>query len=268
MKLKLHFFLIIIFVVFSCSLSAQQVKNLKGAEVFYHETVLFGKFEVRMKMVNEKGIVSSFFLNDGKSWQGLPFLWREIDIEALGKEKNLFQTNSITGHAANKIMSELKHKVKDLPTKYHTYTIEWTPDYVALYVDGVLLRKDIAAKSQQIIDLRDTPLTYRMNLWISTAEEWVGRFNKNTLPQYQFINWIKYYEYTPGGGAGGSDFSLAWTDDFNSLNSERWGTGNWSFESCLVYFEPANAVIKDGYLILCLTKEDELGFKGQIAQDD
>jgi len=165
-------------------------------------------------------------------------------------------------------MSELKHKVENLHSQYHTYTIEWTPDYVAWYVDGVCLRKDTTAENQQVVDFRDTPQTYRMNLWISDAEEWVGRFNKNSLPQYQYVNWIKYYEYTPGKGAGGSDFTLVWTDDFDSFDSSRWGTGNWGFEGNMATFEPANAVIKNGYLILCLTKEDELGFKGQIAQDD
>ncbi|MBN1799137.1 MAG: family 16 glycosylhydrolase [Spirochaetales bacterium] len=268
MKFKIQFFILVMFLIFSCALSAQQVTNFKGAEVFSHEAVLFGKFEVRMRMVNEKGMVSSFFLYDNKSWQGLPHLWREIDIEALGKEKNLLQTNIITGHAASKLMSELKHKVENLHSEYHTYTVEWTPDYIAVYVDGVLLRKDTAAENQQVADLRDTPLTYRMNLWISDAEEWAGRFNKNTLPRFQYVNWIKYYEYTPGKGPGGSDFTLAWTDDFNSFNTERWGAGNWGFEGNMAAFDPANAVIKNGYLILCLTKASETGLKGLIPEDN
>jgi endo-1,3-1,4-beta-glycanase ExoK len=268
MKFKLYVFLIIVLLLVSCTLSAQQANNYKGAEVFSHEAVLFGKFEVRMKMVNEKGIVSSFFLYDNKSWQGLPYEWREIDIEALGKENNLLQTNIITGHAGSRITSELKHKIANVHTEYHTYTIEWTPDYVAWYVDGVLLRKDTAADSQQVVDLRDTPQTYRMNLWISGSEEWVGRFNKNSLPQYQCINWIKYYTYTPGKGPGGSDFTLAWTDDFDSFNSSRWGAGNWGFEGNLVTFDPANAVVKNGYLILCLTEANETGCKGQVPEDN
>ena len=45
-------------------------KSYKGAEVFSKEAVKYGKFEVRMMMVSEKGIVSSFFLYDSKSWQG------------------------------------------------------------------------------------------------------------------------------------------------------------------------------------------------------
>jgi beta-glucanase (GH16 family) len=243
-------------------------KDYKGGELYSNDAVLFGKFEVRAKLVSEKGVVSSFFLYDNISWKGAPNPWREIDIESIGKEKNSFQTNIITGFADKRITSEKVDKIENLDTEYHTYTIEWTPDYIAWYVDNKLIRKDTADKSQQVVDLRDMPQTYRMNLWIAVWEDWVGKFDKKVLPLYQFVNWIKYYEYTPGKGDNKSDFTLKWTDDFDSFDSKRWGKGDWSFEGNLVDFSYSNIVVKDGYLIICLTTKEQMGFKGKVIKDN
>lgn len=242
-------------------------KNYKGAEVFSSEMVKYGKFEIRMMVVSQKGVVSSFFLYDNKSWQGLPYMWREIDIEAIGREKDLFQTNIITGHSQSRITSEKVYELKDLSNKYHTFTIEWTPDYVAWYYDGLLIRKDDLTDSEQVKDLQDTPQTYRLNLWIAEWVDWVGKFNKKVLPVYQYINWIKYYKYTPGKGEDGSDFTLEWTDNFDEFDTSRWAKGDWSFDGNLVDFSPENAVVKDGYLILCLTDNKNKGHKGKVSKD-
>ena len=269
---KYAFILLLFLFIFSCTGTSISDKpdyiltsNLtyKGAEVYSNKSVLFGKFEVRMKMVNIGGAVSSFFLYDNKSWQGLPYKWKEIDIEALGREKDLLQTNIITGDNSNRIMSEQDHKIKNVGKEFYTYTIEWTPDYVAWYIEDILLRIDTAEENTQIIDLREIPQIYRMNLWISNSVSWAGEINPDTLPVYQLIDSIKYYQYTPGEGYMGEDFTLEWIEDFNSFDSSKWGKGNWSFEGNLAAFSPQNAVIKDGYLILCLTTSDKLGFRGK-----
>jgi endo-1,3-1,4-beta-glycanase ExoK len=269
MKIKnLLFVFIILLILINNIYSQDKAKDYKSGEVYSHEAVLFGKFEVRAKLVSEKGIVSSFFLYDNLSWQGKPYPWREIDIEAIGKEKDLFQTNIITGFADKRITSENVVKVKNIDSVFHTFTIEWTPDYIAWYVDDELIRKDTAKNSRQVIDLRDTPQTYRMNLWIAVFEDWVGKYDEDTLPLYQYINWIKYYEYTPGKGENGTDFTHKWTDNFDKFDSKRWGKGNWTFDGNLVDFSQSNVVIKDGYLIICLTKKDESGFHGKLQRDN
>jgi len=268
MNMRILFFVLLFFIISSFFINAQyDGKDYKGAEVYSHESVLFGKFEIRAKLVCTKGVVSSFFLYDNISWKGKPYPWREIDIEAIGREDNLFQTNLITGFADERVTSEKEHIVKDIDKKYHTYTIEWTPDYIAWYVDGKLIRKDTADTSQQVVDLRDMPQTYRMNLWIAVWEGWVGKFDENSLPVYQFINWIKYYEYTPGKGENNTDFTLKWTDDFDKFDNKRWGKGDWSFDGNLVDFSYSNLIVKDGYLILCLTTKDKMGFKGKVLTD-
>ncbi|MGF1695214.1 family 16 glycosylhydrolase [Vibrio lamellibrachiae] len=221
--------------------------SLYGAEVYSHEKVQFGKFVVRMKMVSSPGVVSSFFTYDNESWQGgIP--WREIDIEAIGKHPNQLQTNLITGLASNRLHSENTHSVANL-NDFNQYTLIWTPDKIEWQVNSDTIHKELGSHSQQVIDMRDSPQSYRMNVWISEAIGWVGKFEVESLPLYQVVDWIEYYSYDKG------DFTLAWRDDFDDFDYSRWGKGDWGFESNLVTFSHDNADVIDGKLILALTSE-------------
>ena len=96
----------------------------------------------------------------------------------------------------------------------------------------------------------------------ATARGWAGALDEAALPAYQFVNWIKYYRYDNG------QFMLDWTDEFDSFDTNRWATGNWTFDGNLVDFDPANAVVQDGTLILAITKEGATGFSGTVPADD
>ncbi|MFH0265428.1 family 16 glycosylhydrolase [Vibrio rumoiensis] len=220
---------------------------LYGAEIYSLDTVHFGKFVIKMKLLSKPGTVSSFFTYDNQSWQGEGRPWREIDIEAIGIKPDVLQTNLITGTLDKRIHSENKHAVANL-TDFHTYTLEWTPNYISWQVDNTLIHKETAEKSQQVIDMRDTPQTYRMNVWISEAIGWVGKFDPASLPAYQVIDWIEYYQYEPDGS-----YKLAWRDDFTTFDNKRWAKGDWGFPGNLVTFSPENAFIKDGKLMLMLS---------------
>ena len=49
-----------------------------------------------------------------------------------------------------------------------------------------------------------------------------------------------------------------------AFDTSRWATGNWTFDGNLVDFDPANAVVQDGTLILAITKEGATGFSGTV----
>ncbi len=262
--LKRKYFIVLFLSCFWACVSAPP-KEYKGAELFSLNTVHYGRFEIRMKMVSRSGVVSSFYIFN-RSWKELASKWREIDIEIVGREKNLFLSNIITGRSSKRIMSKKTVTLKNIDDAYHVYAIEWTPDYIAWYVDGKLLRKDTAEKNRQVKKLRDIPLTYHMNLWISSAEKWAGKFNKKELPLYQIVNWIKYYKYTPDNS--GSDFTLDWTDNFARFDPTRWGKGDWTFEENMVDFAPENVIVKDGYLILRLTKSVKQDFPNDFPRDN
>ena len=230
----------------------QASASLYGAELYSHETVLFGRFTIRMKMVSEPGVVSSFFTYDNQSWQGEGRPWREIDFETIGSHPNILQTNLITGTANDRVHSEQTSEIANIED-YHTYVLEWTPEAIAWFVDGQEVRRDLAAESQQVRDMADTPQTYRSNVWISEVIAWVGELDESNLPLYQIIDWVQYESLETDG-----TFKAQWKDDFNSFDHSRWGLGNWGFESNMVTFAPENLKVIDGELVFALT----LGKKG------
>jgi glycosyl hydrolase family 16 len=229
--------------------------TLDGAEIFSTETVKYGRWEIRMQVAATPGSVSSFFTYYNNSSLGSPEPWREIDIEILGKNGNGFQSNLITGTAAARSTSEKFHtSASDLSKSFHTYVLDWTPDSIVYRFDGQLMRKDLGA-NQQVKDLTDKPESYRMNLWATTAADWAGTLDPAKLPIAQTVNWIAYSAYTPGQGPNGSNFTPKWTDDFNSLNTQRWSLANWTFDGNMADFTPNNAKVSGGYLMLILSKK-------------
>lgn len=262
-KVKKWRFIALLLVGISAAVSS---KDYKGAELYSKEMIKYGRFEFRMKTVYGGGILSTFFLYYNESYKGLPEPWREIDLEVMGKIDNGFQSNIITGDAGDKETSEEMHTFdKVLSEGYHTYAIEWTPDYIAWYFDSVEVRRTTGS---QVLECQDTTQSYRFNLWISSVPVWAGTFNESVLPVYQYINWIKYSTYTPGAGPDGSNFTPAWIDDFDRFDTKRWAKADWTFDENLVDFVPSNVVVKDGYMILCLTKSDALGHSGPVPLDD
>ena len=252
---------------------ALMAKDYSGAELYSKETWMYGKFEARMQMAAGSGTVSSMFLYHNDSYLGAPEPWVEIDIEILGKNPNSFQSNIITGYGPGentKIKSEKHHSINPASNEsFHTYGIEWTPDYVAWTLDGQVVRKTIKGQgdNNQVQDLGKKPQGLRFNLWSHEDAGWVGAWNDNILPVYQFINWVKVYEYKPGEGDNGSDFKLQWTDDFKTFDTSRWSLGDWTFGGNRVDISPNNVYTKDGMAIIALTKKGQESFNGQVPQD-
>lgn len=236
--------------------SVAEAKAYKGAEVYTPKATLYGRMEMRMRMTRGSGLLSTFFTyKNGSEMTGAH--WEEIDIEVLGKNdaKN-WQTNIITGNPRQ--TSEETHLVPEsLADEYHTYTLEWTPTYVAWFLDGVMVRK---TEGGQVSALTN-PQSLRFNLWSSDVVSWVGPFDENALPAYQFVNWIKFYRYENG------EFVLDWMDDFDTFDTTRWAKADWTFGGNRVDFIPQNVVVKDGTLVLALTAEGEMGFDGRVPQE-
>lgn len=245
--------------------SALFAKPYRGGELYSIDTVKYGRFEIRMRMANGPGVISSFFLYYNNSYMGGGEPWREIDVEALGNAKNKFQTNLITGDAESRITSEKNHtSLISICDNYHTYTIDWTPDSIVWYFDGSAIRK---TTGKPATDCQQTFMTLRFNDWISADPGWVGAPNPALIPTYHFIHWIKYYAYTPAAGPGGSNFTLSWTDDFETFSSSRWMKGNWTFDGNLVSFTPNNIVVQSSNCIICVTDSVHTGFSGTVPQD-
>ena len=234
-----------------------EAKAYKGAEVYSLQSVLHGRMEMRMRMIRGSGLLSTFFTYKNGSEMG-GSTWEETDIEVLGKnDAKTWQSNLITGNP-RMTSEQLYSATSSLADGYHTYTLEWTPDYVSWSFDGVMVRKTEGGQASNLINAA----SLRFNAWASDSAGWAGALDDAALPAYQFVNWIKYYRYDNG------QFVLDWTDDFDSLDTTRWATANWTFDGNLVDFDPTNAVVQDGTLILAITKEGATGFSGTVPADD
>lgn len=242
--------------LFAAIPSVALAKPYKGAEVYTVTPYLYGRVEMRMRMIRGSGLLSTFFTyKDGSEKSGA--LWEEIDIEILGKDDaKSWQSNIITGNP-RETSEQLHPQAASLADAYHTYALEWTPAYVAWSLDGEEQRRTTGGQAAALVNAE----SLRFNVWSSESTAWVGAFDEAVLPQSQFINWIKYYRYENGS------FVLDWTDDFNTLDTTRWGMGDWSFDTNRVDFSPFNVDVKDGTLILSITGEDSMGFKGQVPVD-
>jgi beta-glucanase (GH16 family) len=234
-----------------------EAKALKGAEVYSLQSTLHGRIEVRMRMIRGSGLLSTFFTyKNGSELAGAT--WEELDIEALGKnDAKTWQSNLITGNP--RMTSEEYYTVPtSLADGYHTFTLEWTPEYASWSFDGTMVRKTEGGQASSLIN----PASFRFNAWASSSTGWAGALDEAALPAYQFVNWIKYYRYDAG------QFVLDWTDDFDSFDSTRWAKASWTFDGNLVDFDPANVAVQDGTLILAITKEGMTGFTGTVPVDD
>jgi endo-1,3-1,4-beta-glycanase ExoK len=257
---------VLILVLFAQSLVYSAI-TVQSAEIASLDQLLYGRWEVRVKTAQGEGIVNAFFTYENDSWiKGTGNPWREIDVEVLGRYTDKWQSNIITGTAETRITSEFFPSTEGVnpALAYHTYTVEWTPDYISYSFDGKQVRKTEAGDAKkQIADCRDIPQSYRFNFWANAIVDWVGTFKSNSLPLYMFVNWIKYYTYSTQS----KTFTLAWTDNFDSFNTGRWSKATHTIED-FTQFAASNAFVKDGTLVLAMTDLQETGLTDVVVPED
>ena len=237
-------------------LLAQQ-KPYRGAEFRTKESYTYGRFEVRMRSAAGSGMLTTFFTYHDP----VPFSvteWNEIDIEIMGRYSNEAQYNTITPNIVNHVQRQV---VKFNPhLAFHVHGFEWTPDYVAWLVDGY----EVYRQTDTHIGTLSHEQKIMMNIWQPNAVAWAGPFDPVTLPFYGYYDWVKYYAYTPGTG---DNFTLNWTDTFNSWDQNRWAKATHTFDGNNAQFIPENIEFRNGYMILCLTTPTETGYHGSTILD-
>lgn len=227
--------------------------NYKGAEYRTKASYTYGRFETRMKSTQREGVLSSFFTyheivtgND----------WNEIDIEILGRYQDDIQYNTITPGQTNHVSH---HNCGFNPhLDFHVYGIEWTPEYVAWFIDSVEVYRQSGAHIATLVNDQKV----MMNIWNPIYDSWVGKWNEAVLPAFAYYDWVSYAAYTPGAGSvgTGNNFTPQWRDDLDSWDQTRWEKGAHTFTGNQCDFVPDNIIFKDGVMILCLTKNDALGY--------
>jgi hypothetical protein len=229
-------------------------KEYKGAELRTAAEYLYGRFEVNYKASHGPGQTSTFFTYHELGADGIQE-WNELDIEILGRYPDDVQFNTITPGQINHVHHQWVGF--DPSADFHTYAIEWTPDYVAWFVDNIEVHRQVGEyittlnKSQKIM----------MNIWPPEYTGWVGNLDDRQLPFFAYYDWVSYAAYIPGAGNVGTNnnFSLQWRDEFDDWNQSRWQKATHTWDGNNSDFIPENCVFQDGLMILCLTAENQVG---------
>ena len=250
--------------------ASAQAKPWKGAEMITQQTFRYGAFEARILAARGSGMITPFFLyKDGSEVAG--GTWEELDFEIFGKNGR-FQTQAMTP-GTNGAQRTEHVVVHDLPTlaweHYYTYRMEWTPTALSFYVDGRLIRRETdAVVYAKLMDPNQTePMRLRVSMWAGDFD-WSGAFDPSAAPAAMFVNWIQTYSYTPGTGAGGSDFTPLWRDELDATDSSRWYWANWTFDAAINDYISQNSSARSGYLVQVLTADTATGKFPAAPVDD
>ncbi|MEL7448426.1 MAG: family 16 glycosylhydrolase [Pseudomonadota bacterium] len=236
--------------LFSGIANAQHGEQCAGGQVLTHEAFQYGRFETRMQSVAGGGVVSSFFLYNIDLDCNWPAENNEIDIEMTG---NLASSVQFTTHypgpwSATQIVPLSFNPHGGL----HEYAFEWEPGVVRWFVDGTLKYTQDATYVSGLI----YPMRIMMNLWAADNPAWVGSWDPSVMPAQSSYDYVRYYAYTPGSGnAGtGNNFTLSWSDSFDTLDTERWEVSEFAgFGGNFCTFVSANADVAGGQLELSIT---------------
>ena len=155
----------------------------------------YGRFEVRMKPARGVGTVSAFFIYTGPS-HGDPM--DEVDIEFLGKDTTVMQTNYFTnGEGGKETLIPLGFDAAD---SFNDYAIDWHPDAIRWYVNGRLVHEERGARGP----LPTHPGKIIASLWNGTGvDDWLGPFAYPGRPLAAIYDRIAFTPLPGNPGCGG-----------------------------------------------------------------
>lgn len=156
-----------------------------GGEYRTNDFFGYGRYDVTMKAIKNKGVVSSFLTYTGPS-DNNP--WDEIDIEILGKDTTKVQFNYFTdGKGSHEYLYDLGF---DASEDLHTYSFEWKEDSIVWYVDGVQAHSATE-------NIPTTEGRIMMNAWCGKGvDSWLDHFDDTTLPLAAEYSSISYTPIT------------------------------------------------------------------------
>jgi hypothetical protein len=252
---RTHFFTV--FCVVAAAAWPSGAGAVSSAELYTNASYTYGRFDARVQYAAGDGVVSSFFLWKERSEQSGVF-WNELDFEKLWADCSL-ATNALYGSP------EMSHSEDygddDMCTAIHTYTYEWTPDYIAWLIDGVEIRRDTGDAVGAFRDNAAGGMRIHFNVWPGDAT-FGGNFEPAILPVHQYVNWVQYSAYVDG------DFQVQWREDFDGGGvPSGWSTATWPSPKNLSTHSSANVAFINGYAVLSLTADNATGSSGAMPLD-
>ena len=178
---------------------ASSVTPYYGVEMRSARTITYGKVSARMRFAKGSGVVSGLVL----FYTPFPNCdWNEIDIEHLGKSSTTSQLNAmvylgpIMRSCASSVTPTQDPSIAqlgfDAESDFHLYDLEWTPQGVKYYADGVLLR--VWTNNMSLLK---EPMNVLLTIWASSAADWAGPVTSTSAPSSAQVDWIKVYSWAP-----------------------------------------------------------------------
>ncbi|PZD95285.1 hypothetical protein DNH61_12080 [Paenibacillus sambharensis] len=164
----------------------------------------YGKFEVRAKMPEGKGIWPAIWMmpTDQNLYSGWPASG-EIDImELLGHEPNKIYGTLHYGVPHDEVQgSYTLPDGSSFSDSYHTFSVEWEPGEFRFYVDGILYAKQNDWFSQNVNEAEKytypAPFDrdFFMQLNLAVGGNWPGSPDSSTVfPQQMLVDYVRVYE--------------------------------------------------------------------------
>src|ERR1022692_1081508 len=229
---------------------------VQSAELYGTQAYFYGRFEARVQFAPGEGVVSSFFLwKDGSS---STTSWNELDFEKANATCRL-QTNIWTGTGTQS--AEFDTPTFNICGGYHTYAFDWTPDYIAWFIDGNQIRKVTGASVTEYTKNASQGMVMHLNVWVGNSN-FGGTLDPSILPVNQYIGWVQYSSYANGA------FEPQWREEFGGATiPSSWAVGNWASPFNLSTHNPANVSFVDDVAVLSMTADSATGYSGTPPAD-
>lgn len=178
--------------------------------------IFFGKVDVTVKAAPGVGIVTSIVLeSDDRD---------EIDWEWIGGDQGNVQTNFFSKGVNNYIHGNTHGISFNAMEGLHTYTIDWTPDYISFQVDGAEIRRATPAEADNGATWPQTPVQVKLGTWVGGKSEnpqgtidWAGGLAD--FAQAPFIAWYKEIKITDYCGGKDTATEYVYSDTSGSQAS-------------------------------------------------
>lgn len=172
-----------------------------SARVNTNEGWTYGYFEARLKLPKGKGTWPAFWMMP-VTWSGWPE-GGEIDImEHVGCVPTEVSSSihcKAYYHAINTQKTAAK-KIATVMDEFHTYALEWTPEYIRTYVDGVQLfyyNPDDYPKGRNA-DTWPFNKPFQLKLNLAWGGDWGGMYgvDESCLPATFEIDYVRVFQKT------------------------------------------------------------------------
>ena len=206
------------------------------------QSVRFGKVEARIKVPEGKGLWPAFWMLGNNieevDWPGCG----EIDImEVIGHESARVHCSAHYTNDENKLSSSTDSYLnsESLANAYHVYGLEWTPESMKFFLDGILVQETLIEA-----DMKEFLRSFYIIFNLAVGGNWPGNPDESTtFPQRMFIDWVRVYSIddlvipdepaldiieetlgTVDGALAKHAFNES-MEQFQNLSAKTWGDG-------------------------------------------